>query len=621
MIRLVVLSLFFLLPLWGVAQSTPLDSLKRLVRVQPEKAILLGRKMLPTTSYSERIEIHFQMGSAFRILGQLENASQHLYLSLSNESLLSNEEKIRNYTELGVVLKQQYKTALALPYYQKALTLAEKTHDNKSYSKLLNNIGRIHFERGDYTEAEYYYRRALVMNSAMQVKSNAILYHNLGAIHEKRELLDSARFYYKKALVGYTEIGDSILLAYGYCSLARTDASLENASELIDKSIAIRLRLGLRADLEESMLVKAELLLKINKTERALQVVDSVEILARETGHKNILLEVLMLKSKMYAKKGNHSQAYLYLKAYSDLQNSEFKAESNRLITGFTSDFKHRQTTQELAFLRSQDSLQQRVILAKNEALSLKNQQTTFYLILLFMAVGGALLLLRILRQLKKSTQLMEIQSRALQESNQEKEVLLKEVNHRVKNNLQIASGIVRRGLDQITNEKARNVIQENLRSVETIAMIHDTIYRQAQLSKISAYQYLNDLSEKTLSTVVQEDDIQLKVEPFEASIDADDAMHLGHLITEWIMNSVKHSRPASGILVIEIGVVEENGYKFLYFRDNGADKAVDLFLKSSNFGNILIRSAVRKISGKDPILNDENGFELKCDISTWYEK
>ena len=157
----------------------------------------------------------------------------------------------------------------------------------------------------------------------------------------------------------------------------------------------------------------------------------------QETGHKNILLEVLMLKSKMYAKKGNHSQAYLYLKAYSDLQNSEFKAESNRLITGFTSDFKHRQTTQELAFLRSQDSLQQRVILAKNEALSLKNQQTTFYLILLFMAVGGALLLLRILRQLKKSTQLMEIQSRALQESNQEKEVLLKEVNHRVKNNLQ----------------------------------------------------------------------------------------------------------------------------------------------------------------------------------------
>jgi two-component sensor histidine kinase len=614
-----ILFLFFTKISWS--QSSTIELLKKQIDVKPQGVINVSRAKLTTSLGIDSFGIFYCMGKSYRILGQLDSALHYMYKSLSRESILSDKEKISFYTELGIVLKQQFKTALALPYYQKALHLTENTGDKPGYSRLLNNIGRVHFDLRNFDDAEYFYRRALEINSDDQIKSNSILYHNLGAIFEKRNILDSARYYYDKALDGYNKINDKILIAYGFCTQARLETNSFKAFQLIDKSIVIRKELCLIADLEESLLVKAQLFFNQNDSYKALILVDSIEVLVQKTGHFNILKEVLKLKSDIFAYRGNYKEAYYYQKKYIELQNNEIDAETARLITGITIELKHGQTVRELELLRKQDSLQQGVILAKNEAIVSKSKQNFQVSILLLFVLGISILLIILLRKLKRKNGILNEQSKALYQSNEEKEILLKEVNHRVKNNLQIAIGIVRRGIDNIKDIEAKKIIYENILSVETIAMIHETIYRQKQLSKIDVSKYVQDLSEKSLSGFRHNKEYLLKVIPFKSTINAEQAIHLGHFVCEWILNTLKHAQPADDILELEVGQIEDKGKYYLYFKDNGSKTNKEAFLNSTQFGNRLIRSSVRKLSDHELLVNDENGFELKFNCTKWHEK
>lgn len=140
----------------------------------------------------------------------------------------------------------------------------------------------------------------------------------------------------------------------------------------------------------------------------------------------------------------------------------------------------------------------------------------------------------------------------ALQERNKEvvlalkeKEVLLKEVHHRVKNNLQVISSLLRLQSGGIEDEGVKIIFDNTRDRVEAMALVHENLYQSTSLSRINLSQYLDSLTNNLLRTyAVSEIDFKLDLESDKVVLPVDKAVPLALIMNEVVSNSLKHGFP-----------------------------------------------------------------------------
>ncbi|WP_017303599.1 PAS domain S-box protein [Spirulina subsalsa] len=161
-------------------------------------------------------------------------------------------------------------------------------------------------------------------------------------------------------------------------------------------------------------------------------------------------------------------------------------------------------------------------------------------------------------------------QEQVLRASLQEKEVLLKEIHHRVKNNLQIVSSLLKLQSAYIEDEQAVMMFTDCYNRVRSMALIHEKLYRTEDLAHINAPDYITSLVHNLMSTYNSMNRVQMQVNVAEIYLDIDTAIPCGLIITELVSNAMKHAfpPPAQGIISIEFG--QEGGELLLVVRDNG---------------------------------------------------
>jgi len=136
--------------------------------------------------------------------------------------------------------------------------------------------------------------------------------------------------------------------------------------------------------------------------------------------------------------------------------------------------------------------------------------------------------------------------SELLLESLQEKESLLKEIHHRVKNNLQIISSLLRLQAGKIDNPLAKGMLQATQDRVRSMALIHEHLYRSENLAAVDMASYLTSLCQQLFRTLaVTPDKIHLRLELASVSLGVDQAIPCGLLINELVTNAFKHAFPA----------------------------------------------------------------------------
>lgn len=145
-----------------------------------------------------------------------------------------------------------------------------------------------------------------------------------------------------------------------------------------------------------------------------------------------------------------------------------------------------------------------------------------------------------------------------LKKSLAEKEVLLKEVNHRVKNNLQRILSLLRLQSKNIKDEKVVKILQDSQHRVLSMALIHDQIYQAENLSEINLSEYIRSLAKKlykTYNAYLLEIVLELKLDSI--SLDVDKALTCGLIINELVSNAFKHAFPQdfSAKKKLEIGL------------------------------------------------------------------
>ncbi len=159
-----------------------------------------------------------------------------------------------------------------------------------------------------------------------------------------------------------------------------------------------------------------------------------------------------------------------------------------------------------------------------------------------------------------------------LRSSLAEKEILLKEVHHRVKNNLQIISSLLELQSDYILDEQSRVFFRDSQNRIRSMALIHEKLYQSESLAFIDLRDYVQDLADYLFSSSVKDPDlIRINVEVGEVSLSVDEAIPCGLIINELISNSLKHAFPddRGGEITVKCRI-REDGWISLTVSDNG---------------------------------------------------
>lgn len=185
----------------------------------------------------------------------------------------------------------------------------------------------------------------------------------------------------------------------------------------------------------------------------------------------------------------------------------------------------------------------------------------------------------------------------------EEKELLLKEIHHRVKNNLQVISSLLSLQARQIQDEKAREMFNNSQDRVMSMALIHEKLYRSDELARVNFTDYLRDLTDNLFQSYqIDSQRIQLQLEVENLLLAIDEAIPCGLIINELILNALKHAFPdgREGTLYIYLGHRDEDDQYLLIVRDDGVGLPADLDLaRVDSLGLKLVNILVMQLKGR----------------------
>jgi two-component system, sensor histidine kinase PdtaS len=188
-----------------------------------------------------------------------------------------------------------------------------------------------------------------------------------------------------------------------------------------------------------------------------------------------------------------------------------------------------------------------------------------------------------------------------LKASLREKEVLLKEVHHRVKNNMQIISSLLRLQSDQVSHPEVQVVFQESQNRIRSMALVHEMLYQSPDLASISFGAYLKNLVNGLLRSFrVDTNQITLTLELADLPLGIDLALSCGLIINELVSNSLKHAFPENRRGEVSVSVRQVSPEELMIMvRDTGVGLPPDLDIrKTSSLGLRLVTLLVGQING-----------------------
>jgi two-component sensor histidine kinase len=215
---------------------------------------------------------------------------------------------------------------------------------------------------------------------------------------------------------------------------------------------------------------------------------------------------------------------------------------------------------------------------------------------------------------LHASNELLLQYNRKIQSSLNEKEVLLKEIHHRVKNNLQTVSSLLSLQSRLLPDPAARSALQDSQMRVRSMALIHEKLYQSENLAEIALRPYIENLAAILFRSYQAESGAtrrQTQVEEISVGIDA--AVPVGLILNELISNALKHAFPDGRGGKIQIELFRETPETLvLKCQDNGRGLPVDLDIAASkSLGLQLVNSLTRQLEGEVEVTS-QNGL-LVC--------
>ena len=284
-----------------------------------------------------------------------------------------------------------------------------------------------------------------------------------------------------------------------------------------------------------------------------------------------------------YQLKGDLANALIYFKQYY-LLSSIFQKEKNERSL--------RENELQINLLQQEKKLIQK---QKQQTISIVALLTVVLLLVWF--YRNYQLKQKSNQQLAQLNNELEHKNNLLDKKNAENELLLKEIHHRVKNNLVVISSLLELQSEQIDDPKTKEAIKDGQNRVNSIGIVHRKLYQYKNVGFIDMQEYVMSLSESILAGFSTEGQVQLelKVEKFDLEIDT--AIPIGLIINELLTNALKYAfeKGEKGTIIIKLAK-QNNSLLHLEVTDNGIGKSNSI--QGTGFGGQLIALLTTQLNG-----------------------
>lgn len=220
-------------------------------------------------------------------------------------------------------------------------------------------------------------------------------------------------------------------------------------------------------------------------------------------------------------------------------------------------------------------------------------------------------------KELAQINKQIQSQNIVIEQSLKEKEILLKEIHHRVKNNLQIITSMLSLQISKTNSEDSKFILNEAKQRIASIALTHQMLYQKGNFSSLQLNDFISKLILQIESTISQNNvSITLNIQPNNTSVNIDTAIPLGLIVNEILTNCFKHAFPNNRSGNIAVTLVKELNKTVLTISDNGIGFNVENTLQNKSLGLELIEILSDQLSASLKTIND-NGTKYILTLKT----
>lgn len=484
-------------------------------------------------------------------------------------------EQASAYNNLGIAYYGQSDYRKALTAYQKVIRIYDKHHDIKGEAGALTNMGLCNIYLGELPQAEKNLSESVLKYRLLKDSTGlSSAYVNLGRLYYEKMDFRSAEKQYLLALQ-YVRDEDE---AYNRISLLNALASVYCELGQFDKSIGY--------------------------CKRALALAKQHQIIERE----QFIYETL---ARVYEEKGDFRNAYINMSMFLDMRDSLYNQTRNETIAEYVQKFELEKkerliTQQKLDNLNKKRQLSAEIERRLNGDKKIRRQAAYIGIAIVLIAIlSGLVGIAYYAYTLKKRTSQLD------QERLEEKNMMVREMHHRVKNNLQLVMSMLSlqaRELDAAGREKLETIHA----SIQSMAGIHENLYHTNEWEWIDTADFIGQLAAQLEKSADGTLKVTTKVDTL--LLDLDTALSIGLILNELSLNSLKHGFPDPGMQKQILFALEKQGTSIrLIYSDNGIGLPEGFSLEQGNFGSRIIQAMAKKIKAEIHIRNESGAhFEFQ---------
>lgn len=561
---------------------------------------------------SETADVHSRLGVIYRRLSDIKKSLHHY------DEGITVAKKYRNEPVLAVLymnkansLNEAARYDEAIDMHLQSIRIKEKIKDERGLMQSYNNIALVYMRTHENGASIDYFRRANKLATQFNNKTGlGYNYVNLATLYINLHQKDSVPYFYEQALAAFRETGEQPglgLVYHNYGNFLLEENKLDESEQLLREALEIRRKTQSSYDVASTMNVLGSLMSHRGKRKEAEQyLLQSLALLKGENSNRR--QDAYKYLSEHYKTIGDYEEAYKYQASYISMRDTLVQESE-------VANMLRAQAQYEVEKREAQLLLQQKDNELKAALVSRKNQQLLFLLIALVLAVLLAAAYFFSYRSKKQHTV-------ALERKNSQIETLIRELHHRVKNNLQVVSGLLSLQSSRLEDDAARQAMEEGRTRVDAMAMIHQKLYMDNNLAAVNIKEYLENLSQSLANSFGYSlQHVQTSVQLPQPSLDVDRAIPIGLIVNELVTNAFKHAfthTTADPHIKVSLEERKEGGME-LTIADNGKGLtgAAD---SSRSFGMKLVRTLVEQLNGTLQQKHD-NGTVYSIQISAWQKQ
>ena len=531
------------------------------------------------------------------------------------QQLGQGQELMEAYWLLGSALRNKSRFDSSLYYGHQALILASKLGLQEGVSNAYALLAQTYKRLADGQHVKPLTTKALSLSSQAVAAARqgpypvalSRAYILQGIIYRDLCYYDSARLCYQRAIQlaqRHPSRPSSLPVAYADYGqlLMDADHNLPAAITYFRRTLPLYRQENNRNGLEHAYRNLSWAYRQQGQLAAALHTADTCLVLGRASGDPHRLSNSLHTVYLAYRESGQMAQALVLLEEMKKLTDSFANADIARAVASHQATYELAQQQAHIAQL-SQHNAHQR------QLLWIFGLGAIVLLAMLALLVWQYRIIQRSNVQLSRNNLIISDNNRIITNQSARLELLLRELHHRVKNNLAVVAGLLRLQANRLTDPEAARTARESQQRVEAMLLIHQGLYQTEDVTTIDIRHYVTDLVQ-SLSVAyhfpASEADLSLEIAPLR--LDVDVAVPLGLILNELLTNAFKHAfalpRTERAFLRVVLAS-DSNASLILEVHDNGPGFDPKL-ARAGSFGQRLINALTEQLGGQLTLDNDQ---------------